>query len=824
LGDIFSLLERFNCVEVNLGHAVESIIQDQKSVTITVKDTQSDRTYRVQAKYVLGCDGGRSITRQQAGIELHDYGFHQRQLVVDTLLTAKVDLPSKVQQLCDTRRPGVFVHSTNNHRRWEFVLAQNETQEEMERPAKVRELLSNYWIDPDQLNIIRAVVYHFHSLIALQWRNDRIFIVGDAAHQMPPILGQGMCSGIRDAQNLGWKLDLVLRGLAPDRLLDSYQSERLPHVREIIKLATRAFKIFKTRNRLVALVRNMVMRLIQRFTAKTKFQNVGSDMPPLRHGILANSVEDKQSVAGQMFIQPQVLNNTGQLVLLDHILGNSFAILGINADWLDFITPESQAFLLGLSTKFIYVVPDSSVPCPTKFADELELVEDTSNQITDWLTKQQKEIVIIRPDRYVFGTCDRQQLNTTVKQLQSCLIVYTRDGNDSIITYNPGVDNDEGLKVDIWIGDSEVPLLDDQQPVFFRDWQNRFILGDWQQPYYVDSQPSNFGLNEFAAIVDLDPNRDIIQLHGSPEDYLLEEAIFGDNELGTAIFWQNGTSSDLVAFLPQVFDLNLGDDLFQFEGDTPPPVSFLEEAQQSGTTGIELSTSSATDLLGNIYVAGATTGSVEEDNAGAYDPIVTKYDSDGNQIWNIQFGSANFDWITDIVTDNQANFYVAGYTEGDLGATKNAEVADVWVAKYDSDGNQIWIEQFGTELINRTFGIDVDNEGDVYLSGYTIEESINSQTDDSWVTKYDSDGSREWFTQFGTTQYDEAYDVAVDNQGNAYSTGWTVGDLGANNSGIYDVWVAKHNNDGELQFIEQFGSEDYEFPWGIDTDTEGNVY
>lgn len=215
----------------------------------------------------------------------------------------------------------------------------------------------------------------------------------------------------------------------------------------------------------------------------------------------------------------------------------------------------------------------------------------------------------------------------------------------------------------------------------------------------------------------------------------------------------------------------------------------------------------------------------EEDNAGAYDPIVTKYDSDGNQIWNIQFGSANFDWITDIVTDNQANFYVAGYTEGDLGATKNAEVADVWVAKYDSDGNQIWIEQFGTELINRTFGIDVDNEGDVYLSGYTIKESRNSQTDDSWVTKYDSDGNREWFTQFGTTQYDEAYDVAVDNEGNAYSTGWTVGDLGGNNSGIYDIWIAKHNNDGKLQFIEQFGTSGTEQAKSIAVDPLlGSVY
>ncbi len=403
-------------------------------------------------------------------------------------------------------------------------------------------------------------------------------------------------------------------------------------------------------------------------------------------------------------------------------------------------------------------------------------------------------------------------------------IVYTRDGNDSIVTYNPGVNNDGQQKIDIWISDQEVPLLEVQQPKPRRDWQNRFILGDWQQPYYVDSQASNLGLNKFATIIDFDPNRDIIQLHGSPENYFVEEMSVGDNELGTAIFWQEVTRSDLVAFLPRVFDVDIEDDLFQFEGNTPPPVSFPEEAQQLGTTGIDLSTSSATDRRGNIYVAGATTGSLAGDNTGAYDPIVTKYDSDGNPIWNIQFGSTNFDWITDIVTDNRNNFYVAGYTEGNLGATKDAEVADVWVAKYDSNGNQLWIQQFGTEIINRTFGIDVDNNNNIYLSGYTIEETRSSQTDDSWVTKYDSNGNRQWFSKFGTSQYDEAYDIAVDDEGNVYSTGWTLGDLGGNNSGIYDVWVAKHNNDGDLQFIEQFGSEDYEFPWGIDTDSEGNIY
>ncbi|MGL5939255.1 MAG: bifunctional 3-(3-hydroxy-phenyl)propionate/3-hydroxycinnamic acid hydroxylase [Waterburya sp.] len=412
-------VERFDCVKINLAHAVESITQNHKSVTVIVKNLNSDCTYQVRAKYVLGCDGGRSITRQETGIELHDFGFHQRQLVVDTLLTAEVDLPSKVQQLCDTRRPGVFVHSTNNHRRWEFVLAPNETKEAMEQPEKVRELLSTYWIKPDKLKIIRAVVYHFHSLIALRWRNERIFIVGDAAHQMPPILGQGMCSGIRDAQNVCWKLDLVLRGLAPDKLLDTYQTERLPHVQEIVKLATRAFKIFKTRNPFLALVRNLILRILRR--NNRKFQNVGSDMPPLKHGILANSLENKQSVAGQMFIQPQVLKKTGQLVLLDRILGNNFAILGLDTDWLDVITLESEAFLSNLSLKLICVVPQIS-DRSNKFPDWVELIEDTSQQISDWLAKQQTEIVIIRPDRYVFGVCDRQELNATVQQLKSCLI------------------------------------------------------------------------------------------------------------------------------------------------------------------------------------------------------------------------------------------------------------------------------------------------------------------------------------------------------------------------------------------------------------------
>ena len=386
--------------------------------------------------------GARSVTRQQAGLKLDDFGFHQRQLVVDALLTEEIDLPTKVQQLCDTRRPGVFVHSTNNHRRWEFVLEQQETAAEMEQPEKVKQLLATYWLDPSKLKIIRAVVYSFHSLIALQWRKDRIFIVGDAAHQMPPILGQGMCSGIRDAQNICWKLDLVLQGLAPDKLLDTYQTERLPHVQEIVKVATRAFKIFKTRNPLVALVRDTVLKMIQFFKNPEKLQNIGSDMPPIRQGILQSSAKNKnKSLAiGQMFIQPQVVTSQGDLVLLDSVLGQGWAIVGLQTDWLDGISAQSAVFLNYLFIKLVCVVgsPTSdylpqysghSFPAfarrglrVTAFRGQVTAIANPNKQIKDWLAKHQQEIAIIRPDRYVFGTCNAGELNSTLAQLKSLLI------------------------------------------------------------------------------------------------------------------------------------------------------------------------------------------------------------------------------------------------------------------------------------------------------------------------------------------------------------------------------------------------------------------
>lgn len=384
-------------------------------------------------------------------------------------------------------------------------------------------------------------------------------------------------------------------------------------------------------------------------------------------------------------------------------------------------------------------------------------------------------------------------------------LIYGREGNDTIIGFDPGSNNTSEQKIDVLIGD-----------LVSGSWKDRFVLGDWQQPYYVENSGS--GSNQYAVLADVRPNEDIIQLHGTRENYRL-------NDLGneTELFWETENGSDLVALLPMVSGISLNDPLFQFEGNTPPSGPVQTRIQQFGTLGIDLSVTTTTDSTGNVYIAGAT--SSENITAGSYDGLILKYDSKGNLLSQLTVGTTQFDLITDIATDNQGNLYVAGITEGDLGSTKQGEITDVWLAKYDSQGNQQWIQQFGGGIENRTFSIDVDNNSNVYLSGYTLEENDKFRQDDSWVVKYDTDGNREWFTEFGTsTDFDEAYGVTVDGQGNVFSTGWTLGDLADNNAGAYDVWVAKHDNNGQLQWIEQFGSSDYEFPWDVVSDSVGNIY
>jgi 3-(3-hydroxy-phenyl)propionate hydroxylase len=240
-------LQRWPHVSLRSRCDVFALEQDDDGVRVRYEDLSNGQLCDIRTKYVVGCDGARSLVRRFIGSGMDDLGFHERWLVIDVLLKRnRDDLGDYSIQHCDPQRPATYVRGTGTRRRWEITVLPDEGSQEIAQPAKAWELLSR-WITPDDADIERAAVYTFHSVIAQQWRNGRLLLAGDSAHQTPPFLGQGMCAGIRDAANVAWKLAAIIGGGAAPDLLDTYQSERQPHVREFIELAIRLGGVINTK-------------------------------------------------------------------------------------------------------------------------------------------------------------------------------------------------------------------------------------------------------------------------------------------------------------------------------------------------------------------------------------------------------------------------------------------------------------------------------------------------------------------------------------------------------------------------------------------------
>ena len=307
-------------VELCLGSEVTAVSQSDVSVDVDVRSLDGiDRT--CSARWLIAADGASSSIRKQLGVPFVDQGYDQDWLVLDVRLTRPVTtLPALVQQICDPRRPTTFVVGHADYRRWEFQLQPGETRDEMVRPERVWELLRP-WLTPHDAELIRAVVYRFHATVAERMRADRVFLTGDAAHQMPPFLGQGLCSGVRDAANLAWKLELVDRGRAGDALLDTYAEERLPHAAGVVAHAVDTGKL--------------IDRLSGHGGDASGLESGyggGRPFPHLEHGLLDG---DHPSVGRQMR-QPMVDG-----VPLDELIGPGFGVVvddeataaDVVADW-----------------------------------------------------------------------------------------------------------------------------------------------------------------------------------------------------------------------------------------------------------------------------------------------------------------------------------------------------------------------------------------------------------------------------------------------------------------------------------------------------------
>jgi 3-(3-hydroxy-phenyl)propionate hydroxylase len=265
-----------------LGSGVTSIDTSKADHVLLGLDDSST----VRARYVVGCDGARSFTRRTLGIGSHDLEFEEPWLVVDFVIeTAVPSLPQHALQVCDPARPHTLVPMPEPRFRFEFMLLPGEDPVAMQSPESVAALTAG-WLPAGAATLERSAVYTFHGLITTAWRQGRVLLAGDAAHQTPPFLGQGMCSGMRDAANLAWKLAAVLAG-ADDSLLDTYQQEREPHVRWIVQAAVDFGRIICTLDPEAAAARDEAMLAAAAAAPAVQDTSAGVPMPPLTGPLVA---------------------------------------------------------------------------------------------------------------------------------------------------------------------------------------------------------------------------------------------------------------------------------------------------------------------------------------------------------------------------------------------------------------------------------------------------------------------------------------------------------------------------------------------------------
>jgi 2-polyprenyl-6-methoxyphenol hydroxylase-like FAD-dependent oxidoreductase len=312
-------------VTVLQGHKIVALAQDTAGVSVTVED-ESGAPHMERARYLVGCDGGNSFVRGALGIEFEFLGFDQDWLVIDAKAKRpRPDLPY-LRQFCEPEQPGMTMQMGAHHRRWSFMIFPGEPHEQAVKRENVwRRLARPEGGTPDDFELIRVVTYKFTSQIAPRWRAGRVFLAGDAAHLMPPFLAQGMCSGFRDAHNLAWKLDLVLKGHA-DALLDTYAAERLPNARATIIESAKVGQNVIERDPERARERDARLAAMQAELARARGQNalIAFRVPGLAQGFVAraNGVRG----AGDAFPQARV-RRTGAAGRFDDVAGRGFMII-----------------------------------------------------------------------------------------------------------------------------------------------------------------------------------------------------------------------------------------------------------------------------------------------------------------------------------------------------------------------------------------------------------------------------------------------------------------------------------------------------------------
>ncbi|MDQ2902764.1 MAG: bifunctional 3-(3-hydroxy-phenyl)propionate/3-hydroxycinnamic acid hydroxylase [Ktedonobacteraceae bacterium] len=415
-------LKSLPTVEVNQGWEVQEIAEQNNSVEVTAAQGhvgQADewvvgKTKKtVRARYLIGADGANSRVRQHMDTEVTDLGFAFDWLILDVIPHERREWKPMNWQLCDPVRPTTIVGGGPGRRRWEFMRLPGESIEELNTAETAWRLLEPWGITPDNATLERHVVYRFSARWADSWRQGRLLLAGDAAHLMPPFAGQGMCSGLRDAINLAWKLDLVLSEKASDAILDTYESERLLNVRQFIDFSVELGSIICITDPQAAAERDRRMIKVQ------EDQTAPPPIPNPPHKLGPGILRTDDPHAGVLFIQGQV-EYTGKHGRFDDVVGPGFCLLA-RGELAHILREGQREFLEAIGTHVLHLAESETTGSDT--------FVDLEGRYSGWFEQNDCEAVLMRPDFYVFGAVRRmEEIPDLVADLQAQLAMVFRTG------------------------------------------------------------------------------------------------------------------------------------------------------------------------------------------------------------------------------------------------------------------------------------------------------------------------------------------------------------------------------------------------------------
>ncbi len=415
-------LRRFPSVSVRFGCTLETFSHTQQGVHAQLH-TVNGEPFSVRCDYLLACDGGKSTIRQALDIRMRGSTFPQRWLVVDHV-DAEDDPPHCITFFCDIERPMVQVYAPHGARRWEFMLLPGEHEEHLLKTETIRALIQHTSSMPGETSL-RQAIYTFHASHATAFSLGRIFLLGDAAHLLPPFGGQGMNCGLRDAHNLAWKLAMVLRGQASQALLATYQRERMPHALQMIRFSAFMGRVVMPTNRFIASLRDTVLRALLLVPPIARLLTEMRIKPISRYktGFTFKS-RDRfcRQRTGQLLPQPYVTAEHGDMMLLDDVLGPGFTLLRLHEHPESAFQSMYEEFWRAYGVRLVCLVPATvSYSKEQSTTSHIVSVVDKEGKLSQFVHGKQDIAMLVRPDRYLAAIFPIAEEEVVIEWLQKYL-------------------------------------------------------------------------------------------------------------------------------------------------------------------------------------------------------------------------------------------------------------------------------------------------------------------------------------------------------------------------------------------------------------------